>query len=123
MTQRVLRALAHPKVKVLGHPTGRMFGTRPGYELDWEQIFAVCKEKDIFLEINAWPKRLDLPDHLVKEAISHGVKLVIDTDSHSAGHLKLMRFGVSVARRGWAQSQDIVNTLPLAKMKGIMKIA
>ncbi|EKE12539.1 MAG: hypothetical protein ACD_13C00187G0002 [uncultured bacterium] len=121
MTQRVLRALAHPKVKILGHQTGRMFGSRPGYELDWDQIFAFCKEKDIFLEINAWPKRLDLPEHLVKEAISRGVRLVIDTDSHSAQHLKLMHFGVSVARRGWAQKPDIVNALPLAKIKGIMK--
>lgn len=121
MTQRVLRALAHPKVKILGHPTGRLFGLRPGYELDWEPVFDLCRKKNIFLEINAWPKRLDLPDYLVRQAIRQGVKLVINTDSHSAQHLKLMRFGVSVARRGWAQRQDIVNTLPLAKIEGIMK--
>lgn len=121
MTQRVLKALSHPKVKIFGHPTGRMFGVRSGYELDWDKIFAFCKEKAIFLEVNAWPKRLDLPDHLVKETIKHGVKLVIDTDSHSAKHLQVMRFGVSVARRGWAEKKDILNTLPLTKIRGIME--
>ena len=121
MTRRILRALNHPKVKVFGHPTGRMFGLRPGYELDWEPVFDLCRKKNIFLEINAWPKRLDLPDHLVRQAIQHGVRLVIDTDSHSAGHLALMRFGVAVAQRGWAEKPDIVNTLPLSKIKGIMK--
>lgn len=113
MTDRVLTGLDHPKVKIFGHPTARLLGEREGIELDWERIFAFCLEKGKWLEIDAWPNRLDLPDNLVHEAIMAGVKLVIDSDSHSADSLALMRYGVSVARRGWATAKDIVNTLAL----------
>jgi len=122
MTDRIIRALEFPKVKILGHPTGRMLEQREGFELDWERIFAICKKKEIFLEINAWPQRLDLPEHLVREAIKAGVKCIINTDSHAASQLSLMRFGVAVARRGWAEAHDIINTLPLKKFKSIMEI-
>ncbi|MGB9911129.1 MAG: DNA polymerase/3'-5' exonuclease PolX [Microgenomates group bacterium] len=111
MTKRILRALAHPKVKILGHPTGRKIGKREGYELDWEKIFAFCLKYDKWLEINAWPDRLDLPDSLVREAVKNGVKMIINTDSHAFDHLYLMEYGVAVARRGWAEKKDIVNTL------------
>ena len=121
ITQRLLKALDYPKVKILGHPTGRMLSKREGYQVDWDKIFAVCRQKNIFLEINAWPQRLDLPDHLVKEGLKAGVKYIINSDSHSADHLPLMSYGVNVARRGWAEKKDIVNTLPLGKIKGIMK--
>jgi DNA polymerase (family X) len=111
MTKRVLKGLAHPKAKILSHPTGRLINQRTGYELNWEKVFAYCKEHNKALEINAWPLRLDLPDALVKEAISHGIKLSIDTDSHAVGHMDLMEFGVSVARRGWAKKSDILNAM------------
>lgn len=110
MTKRVLRGLAHPKVKILGHPTGRLLQKRDGYELDWEEVFAFCKERQKALEINAYPDRLDLPDTLVKSAVEYGVPLVIDTDSHESQQMALMRYGVAVARRGWATKTDIVNT-------------
>jgi DNA polymerase (family 10) len=70
------------------------------------------KENDKAIEINASPYRLDLTDILVKEAIKKGVKLIINTDSHSKESLTDMKFGVAVARRGWAQKRDILNTLP-----------
>ena len=111
MTKRVLAALGHPKVKILGHPTGRKINEREGFELDWEEIFDFCLKYDKWLEINAWPNRLDLPDTLVREAIKNSVKLVISTDAHTKEHLTLMEYGVSVARRGWAQKADIINTL------------
>lgn len=110
MTARVLKALKHPKVKILGHPTGRLLGKREGYELEWEKIFGACKKNNIALEINAWPERLDLPDVLVKVALNHGIKFVINTDAHANDHMDNMKYGVSVARRGWATKNDIINT-------------
>lgn len=120
MTKRVLRALDHPKVKILGHPTGRKLGERAGVELDWEKIFSFCLEQSKWLEINAWPERLDLPDSLVREAVIRGVKMIICTDSHAATQMNLMRYGVSVARRGWSEKSDIVNTLEYNDFKEML---
>lgn len=111
MTKRIIKGLSHPKAKILAHPTGRFINQRPGYELDWQVIFAFCKKHNKALEINGWPNRLDLPDMLVKEAITYGVKMVINTDTHNTQQLDLMRYGVAVARRGWAKKSDILNTL------------
>lgn len=111
MTKRALSGLSHPKVKILAHPTGRMLNERPGYELDFDQIFDFCKKNNKALEINSWPNRLDLPDALIKEAIDNGVKLVINTDSHEVHQMDLMKYGVAMARRGWAKKSDIINTL------------
>lgn len=110
MTKRVIKGLSHPKAKILAHPTGRLLNQRPGYELDWEQVFNFCKINKKALEINSWPLRLDLPDTLVREAVERGVTLVINTDSHALSQMGLMEYGVSVARRGWARSSDILNT-------------
>lgn len=110
-TKRVLSALQHPKAKILGHPTARKLNEREGVDFDWDKIFEFCKKHDKWLEINSWPERLDLPDILVHEAVKQGVKLIINTDSHEIGHMTGMRYGVSVARRGWAEKSDIVNTL------------
>ncbi len=112
MTKRVLKGLSHPKAKILAHPTGRLINQRPPYELDWAKVFAFCKEHHKALEINAWPLRLDLNDVLVREAVKQGVKLMIDTDSHSLEEMDLMEYGVSVARRGWAKPSDILNAMP-----------
>lgn len=117
MTKRVLKALSYPKVKILGHPTGRLLGKRDGFDLDWNLIFSTCKERNIAIEINAWPERLDLPDTLVRLAIQSGVKLVVNSDAHSADQMDNMLYAVSVARRGWAQKDDIMNTLPYDKFK------
>jgi DNA polymerase (family 10) len=111
MTKRVLRALENPNVDILGHPTGRLIGSREGFEIDWDKIFDVCKSKHKALEINAWPERLDLPDTIVREAVAKGIKLVISTDAHATEQMDNMRFGVVVARRGWAEKTDVLNCL------------
>lgn len=112
VTARLISALTNnPKVRILGHPTGRLLGSREGVDADWPKVFAVAKERDIALEINAFPERLDLPDTLVYDAVRGGIRLIIDTDAHASLHLDLMQYGVSVARRGWAQKRDITNTL------------
>lgn len=121
MTKRVLCALEHPKVKILGHPTGRKLNEREGYELDWEKVFDFCLKKKKWLEINAWPDRLDLPDTLVKEAVKQGVKMIICSDAHALGHLDLIFYGVAVARRGWAEKKDIVNTLGYNEFKKLLE--
>lgn len=117
MTARVLKGLSHPKARILAHPTGRLLNQRPSYELDWDKIFAFCVENNKALEINASPLRLDLPDILVRDAIKHGVKFFIDTDSHATEQMNLMEYGVSVARRGWAKPNDILNALPYNELK------
>ncbi len=112
ITQRILRALAyHPKVRIFGHPTARLLGSREGVDADWPEIFSICKTNDIALEINASPSRLDLPDVLVYDAVKEKLKFCIDTDSHEVAGMDFMKYGVSVARRGWATKHDILNCL------------
>lgn len=110
MTKRILKALENPYVKVLGHPTGRLLNKRQSYEVDWEVVFKMAAKNNIALEINAFPDRLDLPDNLVKIAKDFGVKFAINTDSHEVSQMEQMKFGVAVARRGWATKEDIVNS-------------
>jgi DNA polymerase (family 10) len=120
MTERVLKALQFPKVKIFGHPTGRLLEKRDGYELEWEQIFKTCKKNNIAVEINSWPLRLDLPDVLVREANQQGVSCVINTDSHAVDQMKFLSYGVSVARRGWLKKSDIINTKTDIEIRGWM---
>lgn len=111
VTQRIITALkAHPKVRIMGHPTGRLLNKREGIDADWHAVFSVCTSNNIALEINAYPDRLDLPDGLVFDARAMGVKFIIDTDAHVVDHMQVMPYGVAVARRGWAEARDIVNT-------------
>ena len=121
MTERVLRALDNPKVKIFAHPTGRKLGEREGVELDWSRIFEFCVENDKWIEINTNPERLDLPDHLVKDAIDAGIKLTLGTDAHHIDHMDFMEWGVSVARRGWATKNDVINTLPYNEFDKLIK--
>lgn len=122
MTKRILKALECPKVKILGHPTGRLLDQREEIAADWERIFENCKNKDIALEINAYPKRLDLPDVLVRQAVEMGVKLVIDTDAHDIDGMEMMSYGAAVARRGFAKKTDIINTMSYNDVKRWLKI-
>ena len=117
MTKRVLKALSYPKVKILGHPTGRLLNKREGFELDWEKVFEFAKKKSIALEINSWPERLDLPDTLVKEAGKYGCIFAINTDAHAKEHLANMRFGVAMARRGYLTKEQVVNAWDLDKIE------
>ncbi|KKU16495.1 MAG: hypothetical protein UX25_C0031G0003 [Candidatus Woesebacteria bacterium GW2011_GWC2_45_9] len=117
MTKRVLAALAYPKVKIFAHPTARKLNMREGVELNWPEILGFCKKEEKWLEINAEPMRLDLPDTLVREAVKAGVKLTLGTDAHHQEAMNNMLFGVSVARRGWATKDDIVNSRSLKEFE------
>ncbi len=111
ITKRLIKAIAHPHVDIIGHPSGRIIGQREPYEVDWPAIFRACAEHKTALEISAFPNRLDLRDTLCKEAKTYGVKFAISTDAHQSHHLDLIRFGVAVARRGWLEKENIINTL------------
>ena len=113
MTRRVIRAIENPRVHVLAHPTCRLIGMREPVEIDLEEVFRASARTNTALEINAMPDRLDLRDTQAKRAGEVGVSLVIGTDSHSVGHLDLMRFGVGVARRGWCRASGVLNTRPV----------
>ncbi len=117
MTARVVKALSMPKVKILAHPTGRLINKRPSIDVDWDVVFDTVKKNNQALEINSWPERLDLPDNLVREAITNNIKCVINTDAHAAEQLNNMMYGVSVARRGWCTKNDIINTLSYTEFK------
>ncbi len=112
MTARIVRAVQHPLVHMLGHPTGRLIGERAAYELDMERVLMAARAAGTAVEINAAPSRLDLNDLHARRAKELGIPVAINTDAHTIGQLDYMRFGVSVARRGWLTPGDILNTLP-----------
>ena len=112
MTARIVRAVQHPLVHVLGHPTGRLIGERAAYEVDMEAVLKAAQAAGTAVEINASPSRLDLNDLHARRAKELGVPIVISTDAHTIGQLDYMRFGVSVARRAWLTPKDVLNTLP-----------
>ncbi len=112
MTNRLIKATAaHPKVRIIGHPTGRLLGKREGIDINWRELFPVLKERDIALEINSHPYRLDLPDTLVYDAVKQHIPLVVNSDAHEQSEMDNLHYGISVARRGWAEKSDIRNTL------------
>jgi DNA polymerase (family 10) len=113
MTRRVVRALEHRHLDVLGHPTGRLIGQRPGYDLDVEAVIEAAQRTETALEINASPDRLDLPDVHVRLARERGVFVAVDTDAHQKAHLDFMPFGVGTARRGWTDARHVINAWPL----------
>lgn len=122
ITNRIIGACYNRYVHIIAHPTGRLWGARDAYDVDLEKIFKVCKDTGTIMEINSFPQRLDLNDVHSRMAKDMGVKLVINTDAHLAVQLDMMEFGVAVARRGWLEKKDVVNTLPLTKLKEDLKI-
>jgi DNA polymerase (family 10) len=116
MTKRIVAACRNPYVNVIAHPTGRLWGEREGYDADFGEIIKAAADTNTALEINAFPNRLDLNDQYVYQARSRGCRVSIDTDSHAAAHLDNMRLGVFVARRGWLEAKDVINTLSLEKL-------
>jgi DNA polymerase (family 10) len=115
MTDRLLRALECKHLKVIGHPTGRVLMHRDPFPFDFEAVAATAGRKNVMLEINASPERLDLTASLARAAKARGVKFVISTDAHHPKHLANMRYGVIMARRAWLEPTDILNTLPVAQ--------
>ena len=119
-TRRVLRALRHPSVDVLAHPTARLLAHdgrgRAGASLDMDQVYRAAADHGVMLEVDAQPDRLDLDDVACRAAIGHGVRLSIGSDAHAMAELGHMRWGVDQARRGWAERDDVANTRPLAAL-------
>lgn len=119
-TRRLLRAMDNPCFNILGHPTGRLIGSREAYPVDMERVIDHAKENGCVLEINAQPQRLDLDDIYCKIACEVGVKLAISTDAHTPHHFDFMRYGIDQARRGWATAEDVVNTRSLKGLRKLM---
>ena len=118
MTDRLMRALESPNVRILGHPTGRILLQREPYPFDFERIATEAARRNIYLEINGSPERLDLGSAFIRTAKGLGAKFAISTDSHRTTHLAAnMPFGITTARRGWLEAPDILNTLPLQKFE------
>ena len=120
MTKRITRGMENKYVHFLAHPTGRLIGRRDPYEVDIEQIVDTARDTGTFLEINAFPDRLDLNDIHAKFAKERGVKFVIGTDSHSIANLSFIRFGVATARRGGLEKSDILNTYRLKEIEKML---
>ena len=116
MTKRVVRAIKHPLVNMLAHPTGRLVLERDPFQIDLEEVIKAAADNGVALEINAYPDRLDLKDTDARLAKEMGAKLVISTDAHSTDQLELMRYGVFTARRAWLGKTDVINTYPLKEM-------
>jgi DNA polymerase (family X) len=112
MTDRLLRALECPHLRILGHPTGRMLLQRDPFPFDFERIVAEAVRRGVWLEINSSPERLDLSGAMARTAKAKGARFTISTDAHHPKHLAGMRYGVLTARRGWLGPQDVMNTLP-----------
>jgi DNA polymerase (family X) len=115
MTDRLMRALESPSIRLMGHPTGRMLLNRDPFPFDFERVASEAAKHNVYLEINGSPERLDLSGAMVRTAKGLGCKFAISTDSHQTKHLGInMPFGVLTARRGWLEARDVLNALPLA---------
>jgi DNA polymerase (family 10) len=121
LTARLVAAASHPQVDVVGHPSGRQLGQRDPYDYDAEALIAACAEHGTALEVNASPRRLDLPAHLVRLALQAGVRIAISTDAHRTTTLANMQLGVFTARRGWATAADVLNARDLAAIAALRK--
>lgn len=121
MTERLVRAVEDEGVDVLGHPTGRLIGERPAYEVDWDEVFRRAAKAGTALEVNANPQRLDLPSDLIRRALDYGVRFLLGTDAHAPEHLDFLEYGVLTLRRGWAEAEDVLNTLPVEAFLAALK--
>jgi DNA polymerase (family 10) len=117
MTARLVRALRNPYVDVLNHPSGRLLPRRPEYEVDLEVVLRAAAAAGVAVEVNGQPDRLDLDDVWARRANELGALLTCDSDAHSARQLDYVRYAVITARRGWAGPRDVLNTLPLDRLR------
>ena len=120
MTKRLVRAVEHPAVNIIGHPTARSIGRRPPIEFDAQAVFDIAAREGTAFDINSFPDRLDLGDELARMAQERGVKLAISTDSHSTRHLANIRYGVATAQRGWIRPENVINTWPMEKLRAFL---
>jgi DNA polymerase (family 10) len=113
--------MRNPYVSVIAHPTGRLIGERDPYEVDMHEMLRVARETKTAVEINAYPLRLDLNDIYVRKAKEMGVRFVISTDTHVVNQFDFMEYGVSIARRGWLEKRDVLNSLSYASLVKALK--
>jgi DNA polymerase (family X) len=121
MTDRLLKAIANPNTSLIGHPTGRQLLRRDAYQFDFDAVLKAAARHKVAMELNSYPERLDLNDVHLRMAKQHGVKIVINTDSHHTSHMEKLRYGITQARRAWLTKDDVLNTLPLQKFAKAMK--
>jgi len=121
MTERLLKALRNPYVRILGHPTGRQLLKRDPFNFDLEKVFLAAQKLGVILELNGNPERLDLCDRHVKWVRDRGMKVIISTDAHHPEQFAFMRYGVMTARRGWMEKKDVLNTYPPEKLLAALR--
>ncbi len=121
MTERLLNAVANPNTSLIGHPTGRLLLRRDAYQFDLDAVLKAAAKHKVAMELNSYPDRLDLSDVHLRLAKQHGVKIVINTDSHHTSHMEKLHYGVTQARRAWLTKEDVLNTLPAAAFARAMK--
>ena len=120
VTERLLGAVRSGVVHAIGHPTARLLSRRAPVPFDADRVFEACAQHGVFLEINAQPDRLDLPDTYCKRAKEAGVRFTIGTDAHRPTELEFLRYGVDVARRGWLGRDDVINTRSVAELREVL---
>lgn len=120
-TARIVRAMDNRYFSILAHPTGRLINAREAYDIDLERVLEAARDRGCVMELNAQPDRLDLDDRGCRLAKEVGIRIAISTDAHRIADLDLMRFGVDQARRGWLEPGDVVNTLPLAELRRLLR--
>jgi DNA polymerase (family 10) len=121
MTERMLAAIENPYTQIIGHPTGRLLLRRDALDYDMEKILDACAKHGVAMECNSYPDRLDLKDVYLRMCKEKGVKVVISTDSHTAENLSFIHYGVTMARRGWLEKKDVINTRPLEEFLGELR--
>jgi DNA polymerase (family 10) len=123
MTRRLVRACENPHVHIIGHPTTRLLGKRSGVDADWDEVYRAAARTGTALEVNCSPHRLDLRDEDILAARRFGVKFALDSDAHATTQLDYMQYGVGTAQRGWATSDEVINTWPLRRLRAFLKKA
>ena len=121
MTERMLAAIESPYAQIIGHPTGRLLLRRDAFDYDMEKVLDACAKHGVAMECNSYPDRLDLKDVYLRMCKDRGVRVVISTDAHSTTNLAFIRYGVTMARRGWLEKKNVINTLPASEFLAALR--
>jgi DNA polymerase (family 10) len=121
MTDRLLAAIENPYTQIIAHPTGRLLLRRDPFDYDMVKVLDACAKHGVAMECNSYPDRLDLQDVYLRMCKDRGVKVVISTDSHSTANLRFIGYGVTMARRGWLEKKDVINTFPVKDFLGALR--
>src|SRR5207302_3307661 len=121
MTERILAAIENPYTQIIAHPTGRLLLRRDAFDYDMEKALDACAKHGVAMECNSYPDRLDLKDVYLRMCKERGVKVVISTDAHTTTNLSFIRYGVTMARRGWLEKKNVINTLPADELLAALR--